>query len=177
MIDQLFLTLNKLFSCSSNSDQMKAWCTQATFAEDGGVIMSPAANVDHMSKSLLALSLFFLRQLPPHYNVQVDSEKFLNSISLRPNNDGPRMTVGTWPLGPGWINEDSSSAVGLLNDLVDNTGPGSLREHAIQRYKAYRTKLAKFIPWIVLQEQTVDNTTQNLGRPAGAFKKCLSLCL
>lgn len=172
-----FLTLNKLLFFSSNSDQLKAWCTQATFAEDGGVIMSPAANVDHISKSLLSLSLFFLRQLPPHYNVQVDSQKFLDSISLRPDDNGPRMTVGSWPLGPGWKNKDSSSASGTLNDLVDNTGPGSSREHAIQRYRTYRTKLATFIPWFVLQERTVDNTTQNLGRPAGAFKKGVLWCL
>jgi hypothetical protein len=142
--------------------------------------MSPAANVDHVSKSLLSLSLFFLWQLPPHYNVQVDSQKFLDAISLRPDDNGPRITVDNWLLGPGWRNKDASlvpSASCPLNDLVDMTGPDSLRKCAIWRYKAYRTKLAKFIPWFVLQERVVGDATQNVGRPAGTFKRGKSLYL
>ncbi len=54
-----------------------------------------------MVRSLLELVLYAVRQLPEDYNVQVDSQKLLDSVTVEVN--GVRQTTGQWDLAPGWL--------------------------------------------------------------------------
>ena len=166
-----------------NSDSHRAWCTQTTFAEDGGAIMSPYDNFQHFVKSLLLLILFLLRQLPDNYAVRVDTQKFLDSVSMQI--DGKRVCAGSWPLGPGWRNPNASPTQTSTDELVDNTTEHALRSDAIKRYAAYYEKVAQFIPYIVISKRNLfrpytehnnDGVEQTesriLGRPEGGLQSC-----
>lgn len=65
---------------------------------DGIAVMQPQPHVDWIARSLLMLNRYLLRQLPPQYQVEVDADKFLQSLSFL---DGDvRRAAGSWDMAP-----------------------------------------------------------------------------
>lgn len=71
---------------------------RSNIAMDGITMMDPQAHFEWYARALLTLSRDFLRQLPPQYEVEVDTETFLSSLSFV--KDGTRRTAGPWDMAP-----------------------------------------------------------------------------
>ena len=71
---------------------------RSNMAWDGAAIMEPQAHFDWFSQSMLLLVRSLLRQLPPHYQVRVDANSFLQSMSFL--HDGQRIPASPWVLAP-----------------------------------------------------------------------------
>ena len=60
----------------------------SNFAMDGMNIMTPSAHFRYISRALLQLNRYILRQLPRSYNAHLDPEAFLGAFSVRLAGDG-----------------------------------------------------------------------------------------
>ena len=62
------------------------------------MIMSPRSHVQYFFRGIYQWTVAACRQLPPRYNVRIDSQKFLEA--LQAVIDGEVVTADKWALGP-----------------------------------------------------------------------------
>ncbi|PPQ86374.1 hypothetical protein CVT25_002452 [Psilocybe cyanescens] len=79
-------------------------CGQATWAADGGALLSPKAHINQFSRLLLQAITFFACQLPPDMIPRVDKSLAMKIVSVVIDNK--RVTADDWDLGPGWTGDD-----------------------------------------------------------------------
>jgi len=99
-----FESQNSIFFCRSL--QLQKSSNEANWATDGESIMEDASLFRYISQSLLQLSSHILMQLPQRLHVLIDTEQFLNSISMV-NKDGNIITAGNWSHAPNAAHADT----------------------------------------------------------------------
>lgn len=172
----LSVSLIILHRCDHNP---RAFINPATFAADGQVIMDTQAHVAFMARTLLLLAAFLMNQLPPAYDIHIDSDRFLSSFSYHVP-DG-RESVGPWANGPGYRSPGpapQAAAAGgsappahgsstLAVDGVNLVSQIPHRTKIIKDWRLHANKLQKFIPHAVLWNKThlVDHTGALLEEP------------
>ena len=65
---------------------------------DGMTMMDRQSHFDWFARSLLLLNRSLIRQLPPSYQVEIDSDVFLEAFSLKVN--GERCAATEWNMAP-----------------------------------------------------------------------------
>ncbi|KAF7350556.1 hypothetical protein MSAN_01615300 [Mycena sanguinolenta] len=131
---------------------------RANFAADGRVVMDIRAHVTFMARMLLLLVVFLSNQLPSFYDIRIDSDRLLTSISFATANN-KRETVSPWPNAPGYRQPDPSafSEVDDNSDAADNSGTLvsqlSLRTTVKRRYRLHYNRLAFHIPFARLSDK------------------------
>ena len=71
---------------------------RANLAMDGMAIMEPRPHFDWYCRAMLLVNRYLLRQLPISYDVEVDTEAFLKSMSFKLNDT--RVGASPWALAP-----------------------------------------------------------------------------
>ncbi|KDR79831.1 hypothetical protein GALMADRAFT_136421 [Galerina marginata CBS 339.88] len=89
---------------SSHQLSKQGHCTQATWAADGGSLLTPKAHINHFSRLLTEAIVYFAQQLPPGMLPRVDKSLAMKLVSVVVDNK--RITADDWDLGPGWTGED-----------------------------------------------------------------------
>ena len=127
----------------------EATCSRASFVREGVLMMCPKSLVTFLVRSLLLLVYYFLLQLPKRYQVRLDPDLFLRSITMEI--DGKRVNTGPWEFAPGhrlpedqresWIHTVSCSD----DEMVDQD---HVRSRAWERWDAWCAVVATHIPSI-----------------------------
>ncbi|KDR76755.1 hypothetical protein GALMADRAFT_210635 [Galerina marginata CBS 339.88] len=89
---------------SSHQLSEQGHCTQATWAADGGSVLTPKAHLNHFSRLLTEAIVYFAQQLPPGMVPRVDKSLAMKLVSAVVDNK--RITADDWELGPGWTGDD-----------------------------------------------------------------------
>ena len=71
---------------------------RSNLAMDGMAIMEPLPHFDWYCRVLLMLSRYLLRQLPSTFDIEVDANAFLQSMSFVDN--GERIPASSWDMAP-----------------------------------------------------------------------------
>ena len=71
---------------------------RSTLAHDGAAIVQPAPLFEWMIRSLLMLNRHILQQMPQPYQIEIDSEMFLKSMSFV--DEGVRQHGTAWEHAP-----------------------------------------------------------------------------
>ncbi len=114
--------------------------------------MDQVSQVRFFARALLNANLYFLLQLPPDFQVQLDRDKFLQSISTLADNK--RVTTGDWALGPGFAPLDHNPSTMPTTVTIDNVAQDTKRADAITRWNTYFTNTAIHIPYAVVNKKT-----------------------
>jgi hypothetical protein len=135
----LFSKSKLMFFCRSLQQQKSS--NEANWATDGESIMEDVSLFRYVSRSLLQLSSHVLMQLPQRLHVLIDTEQFLNSISMV-DNDGNIITPGNWAHAPNAAHADTpprppaqpplqpqTSELSTTDPALHNTTPLSLMPH------------------------------------------------
>lgn len=80
--------------------------------------MDPLSQVRFFARALLNVNLYFLRQLPPEFQVQLERDEFLRSITTLI--DDKRVSTGNWPLGPGFAPLSTNPSADTGTEEVEN---------------------------------------------------------
>lgn len=73
---------------------------QMTYAEDGPVCIEQSSLMTFISRALLQMNSSALRQLPNNWQVDIDTDMFLKSISFHNTKTDERETIGSWSQAP-----------------------------------------------------------------------------
>ena len=92
------INLHVLTLVSSQSYDNVDRIDRSNMAMDGMTIMDRQSHLDWFARSLLLLNRSLIRQLPSSYQVEVDSETFLDAFSLTVN--GERCAATPWKMAP-----------------------------------------------------------------------------
>ncbi|KAG6912228.1 hypothetical protein DXG01_016212, partial [Tephrocybe rancida] len=126
--------------------EAKAWCTHATFVDDGHVVQTPEQHINWTLRSLVNINTFFLSQLPPEYEMRMNPDLFLRSFSF--TRDGQRRRAARWENAPGWR---SSVAIEDVMDVDEDfsverrTG----RSEAYVAWGEFQHTVGGHIPYLV----------------------------
>ncbi|KAJ6546119.1 hypothetical protein B0H10DRAFT_1969779 [Mycena sp. CBHHK59/15] len=134
--------------CSERRDQ--GWLPdpstrRSSFIHEGTGMMTPAALMTFVVRSLLLFMFYMLQQLPQEYKVQFDPDLVIQAVTFE--QDGRRVNVGEWALAPGHHQE----CVGPWNletrggKLVDQD---ELRSASWMQWDKYETYVATHIPYL-----------------------------
>ncbi|RDB25403.1 hypothetical protein Hypma_008134 [Hypsizygus marmoreus] len=116
----------------------------ATWAEDGPVQYEEESHMNHIARHLITPIIYILNQLPPAYEVQFNTDKFLQSITTTIG--GKRKPLDTWDFAPGWRDPDSQQTSEKA-DFPSLHNQNSVREGAIKSFAAYDRKMHYHIPY------------------------------
>ncbi|KAJ6629426.1 hypothetical protein B0H10DRAFT_1939814 [Mycena sp. CBHHK59/15] len=134
--------------CSERRDQ--GWLPDpstrhSSFIHEGTGMMTPAALMTFVVRSLLLFMFYMLQQLPQEYKVQFDPDLVIQAVTFE--QDGRWVNVGEWALAPGQRQE----CVGPWNletgggKLVDQD---ELRSANWMQWDKYKTYVATHIPYL-----------------------------
>lgn len=112
--------------------------------KEGCILSSPAQVVQWAGRALLQVVSMFIRQMPASLQVQVDSTKFLDSITYV-NSEGDRVSLPAWPLGPGY----QSTAEPADDDDFKPDSASEKRLQLIEVWENWKKKLIKYMPFTV----------------------------
>ena len=124
----LFSKSKLIFFCRSLQQQKAS--NEANWATDGESVMEDVSLFRYISRSLLQLSSHVLMQLPPRLRVLIDTEQFLNSISMV-DKDGNVITPGNWAHAPNAAHADTPPRPPLqpqISEPSSTTHPTNLEE-------------------------------------------------
>lgn len=71
-----------------------------TYAEDGHHIMDQENLMKFMGRGLLQMGTSFLRQLPKEWEINIDVEAFLGSMSFKQKDSNERLALENWEMAP-----------------------------------------------------------------------------
>ena len=92
---------------------------RSNIATDGPVTMDPQSHFEFFTRALLLLVIFLLRQLPSRYNVAIDSQMFLDSMSMHVGDS--EMRGRPWRLAPtGRLSSTDLSGEASPRDVARN---------------------------------------------------------
>lgn len=114
--------------------------------------MDQVSHVRFFARALLNANLYFLLQLPSKFHIQLDRNKFLQSISTLVDDD--RVSTGDWPLGPGFAPLNKSPSAAPTTAIIDSVAQDTSRAEAIAKWDTYFTKTATHIPYAVVNKKT-----------------------
>lgn len=114
--------------------------------------MDQLSQVRFFARALLNVNLYFLRQLPAEFKVQLGRDEFLRSITTLIDNK--RVSTGNWPLGPGFAPLSSDPSADTSIEVVENVAQDSMRADAILQWNTYFTRTASHIPYAVVKNKT-----------------------
>ncbi|KIJ90487.1 hypothetical protein K443DRAFT_15192 [Laccaria amethystina LaAM-08-1] len=86
--------------------QQQKSSNEANWATDGESVMEDISLFRYVSRSLLQVSSHVLMQLPPRLRILINTEQFLNSISMV-DEDGNIITPGNWAHAPNAAHADT----------------------------------------------------------------------
>ncbi|KAJ7604060.1 hypothetical protein FB45DRAFT_958028 [Roridomyces roridus] len=142
-----FEQLKQLRLVDSEEDEPVSYMPGANFAVDGQVVMNNRAHVTFIARALLLHSVFILNQLPPGYNVQVDSDRLLSAISFL--DGGIRESVGPWANAPGYRRpHQSTSSPSAPAAAADNVNLSPQRDRRSEILHAFYLHSNRMRPWI-----------------------------
>ena len=110
------------------SDPEGLWSTRSNYANDGQVIMEPEGQFKFFSRGILQICRMFLAQLPPSFQVHIDREQFLRSITMG-TSEG-RISADDWTEGPTsnvqnpYADNHQAIQDALLTELYNHMLPG-----------------------------------------------------
>lgn len=123
---------------SSQVPQPSTFTMRSNIATDGPVTMDQESHFVFFTRALLLLVIFLLRQLPSRYDVAIDSQKFLDSMSMK---IGDKEIRGKhWRLAP----------TGRLNDADLSSGATNprtvARKHFVEQYYPHAARAIPSAP-------------------------------
>lgn len=163
----------------------------ATFAREGPNVMFRISMMVFFCRSFLLIVLFIVRQLPREFDVRVDSDAFFNSFSYV-NEDGSRVTVGSWEDGPGWRRHSTqgSTTRDTEPDISDRAAQDLVSQkdrvsNLYSRWLGFHAKYAGHIPYAVamkagiraLEGWTSEEIHSKLSTVKDGKSKCISTYL
>ncbi|KAG6818850.1 hypothetical protein H0H93_001053, partial [Arthromyces matolae] len=125
-------------------------CTHATYLADGHLLQTPEQQVSWVARNLLCMSQYFLNQLPKEYDIRLNPDLFLGSVSYM--QAGVRSTPKAWEEAPGFRSDDNEASFPRnLSDLFGQDQK-ALRVAAQQEWERYLATVAGHIPSMVAKK-------------------------
>ncbi|KAL0570958.1 hypothetical protein V5O48_010998 [Marasmius crinis-equi] len=91
-------------SSESHHPSNSSSCNSASYIADGLSLQEPRSYLNHTARDILSLAIWLVNQAPPEAALRIDRDKFLESFSMRI--DDERIAAKQWQLGPGWFGKD-----------------------------------------------------------------------
>lgn len=114
--------------------------------------MDTASHMNFMARGFLQVSQYFTDQLPPDYEVQIDPDAFLRSISFKENNN--RVTVPIWDNAPGFRSQPA--VPNSTSEQAVQISQATRRGDIIRKWRIHFNKFASVIPYSVIKGQKYD---------------------
>ncbi|KAF9022083.1 hypothetical protein BDZ89DRAFT_1137611 [Hymenopellis radicata] len=152
------------------SHAKRLWSTEMTFAEDGPFIMPQEALVRFMGRATLQMALSYFRQLPLGWKVNINTTKYLESISyaIEGSPSGSRATLEPWPLAPSVQGQTPSETRDIDTVLLPP------RLQVLRAFEEFRSNQSRFIPYVVDKSSDNVNMVDSPGLLGGRPKKYTS---
>ncbi|KAJ3991597.1 hypothetical protein F5050DRAFT_1866001 [Lentinula boryana] len=110
------LTLNKeMRNFGSHAYEDKGVSSFGSYISDGLVFMDDKSYLNHLSRNMLSLVAYLVRQAPIQNLVWVDKNILLSAFSMRSGNE--RIGADQWEMGPGWMGEDTRVGKEYMEDF------------------------------------------------------------
>ncbi|RDB18683.1 hypothetical protein Hypma_014670 [Hypsizygus marmoreus] len=149
----------------TTNPESRPFVESATWIEDGPIQYGPESHLNHISRHLINPIIFILNQLPPSYEVQFNTDKFLECITSTIS--GARRPLPSWELAPGWRDPTHSMPHAEFPSLPSQN---SVREAAIQNFAAFDRKMRHHTPYANYhlhghspEEVTIQNQSEYVG--------------
>ncbi|RDB29331.1 hypothetical protein Hypma_015020 [Hypsizygus marmoreus] len=160
---KVFRLVREISNVRTNSNSIPySECTN--WAQDGPIVCDVDAHCKHYGRSLLSSTVYFLNQLPLEYDVQLDSDQFLNAISFVVN--GERKSLDSWELAPGWRAANGPSSTESVSPMQHHplTSQNGTRDAALIRFSVFERRARRHIPYAFLKHK------KHLAREARAIE-------
>jgi hypothetical protein len=122
-------------------------CDRASFVREGVLMMCQRSLVAFIVRSLLLVCFYFLLQLPSKYQVRIDPDLFLQSITMKIA--GRRVNTGPWEFAPGHrLSNRGEWVEGVECTDEEMIDQDKVRSDAWARWDAWAALVATHMPGV-----------------------------